>query len=169
MALFTPGNTCNLCKLPMEKRKEVIIFPHLVSNAHDPLATFSSGVFHKTCVRSHPWGTAAIRQKQYVHETILPTTKKECALCGEIISDLNLLISTGLLTARPKHALYRYNWLQAHKRCLSHWEELPILVNELTKFAQNGKWADFNPEYRVLEKLLETITALHPGRANARL
>lgn len=170
MALFTRGNLCSLCKLPMQSRKEVVVFPHLVSNAHDPLFAFNGVVVHKTCVQAHPWGAAALRQKQYVHNTILPAKKRQCVLCGENENNAAQLIATGLLTVDEKHPLYRYNWLEAHKRCVSHWEELPVLVHELEKYSQSGQWADFHNEYRAMETLINSLSYITPGRAcTARL
>ncbi len=167
MALFTRGNLCTLCRLPMENRRDVIIFPHLVSNLHDPLFMFSGGVFHKTCVSQHPWGKMAVRQKQFVHETILPNKKKVCVICRTNIAETTQLVTTGILTSDVLHPLFRFNWLEAHKRCCAHWRELPVLINELQKFIKNGQWADFNPEYRSVESLLETIQPLVPGRAES--
>lgn len=165
MALFTKGSQCKLCKLPMERRKDVIVFPHLVSNTHDPLFIFNNGVFHKTCVRQHPWGEMAVQQKQFVHETILPNTKRECVLCCNKIESPAQLVGTGILILDKKHPLYRFNWLEAHKQCLAHWSELPVLVNELRKFAKSGKWVDFDPKHRAMENLLEVLIPLTPGRA----
>jgi hypothetical protein len=170
MALFTRGNPCTLCRLPMENRREVIIFPHLVGNLHDPLFVFNGAVAHKTCVHQHPWGKMAVRQKQFVHETILPNTKRECALCHQKITDAAQLIATGVLTTDSNQPLSHFNWLEVHKKCLSHWKELPVLVNELQKFAKSGKWVDFTPEHRAMDKLLDVLQPLVPGRAeNARL
>lgn len=165
MALFNKGSLCKLCKLPMQKRNEVIIFPHLVSNTHDPLYVFSSAVLHKTCVRSHPWGAVAVRQKQFVHETLLPNAKRNCVLCEEKITDAAQLIAMGIITLDEKHPLYSFNWVEAHKRCITHWNELPVLVHELKKFAKSGKWVDFHPEHRAMDQLLDILIPMVPGRA----
>lgn len=170
MALFTRGNLCKLCGVPMENRRDVIIFPHLVSNLHDPLFVFNGAALHKTCVNQHPWGKMAVRQKQFVHETILPNANRECVLCHQKITDAAQLIATGILTHDTTNPLFRFNWLEAHKRCIPHWKELPVLVNELQKFAKSGKWVDFTPEHRAMDKLLDVLQPLIPGRAeSARL
>lgn len=169
MALFTRGNLCTLCMLPMERRKEVIIFPHLVSNTHDPLFAFNNNAFHKVCVRKHPWGEMAVKQKQFVHETILPNTKRECVLCEEKVAEPTQLVGTGILTSSQKHPLFKFNWVEAHKGCITHWEELPVLVSELQKFASTGKWADFDPKFKSIEKLLAILSALKPGRAETAM
>ncbi len=165
MALFTRGSLCKLCTLPMQKRNEVVVFPHLVSNTHDALFAFNGAVLHKACVRAHPWGAMAMRQKQFVHETILPNTQRRCVLCQNQVENAAQLIATGLLTVDEKHPLYRFNWMEAHKRCLSHWDELPALVYELKTFAKSGKWVDFDPQHRAMDSLMDVLTAITPGRA----
>lgn len=169
MALFTPGQVCNLCGNPMEKRKDVIVFPHMVNNINEPLYFFNGGVFHKSCVYTHPMGKIAIRQKQFVQENLVPGANRWCTFCDGKISDPNQLIATGILTLDENHPLYEYNWLEAHKRCIPHWDGLPKLVNELEKYVAEKNWKDIHPEFRAMQRLINTLKPLIPGRAETAM
>lgn len=169
MALFVRGSKCKFCGSAMNRRSEVLIFPHMTNNTSEPLAAFNSSAFHTKCVLAHPWGKTAIRQKQYINDSLSPATPRWCALCNGRIIGHDKQVGTGILTLDEKQPLFRFNWLTAHKKCLTHWHELPDLISELENYLEEGQWKDYHPEYRVLESLASTLKVYVPGRAETAM
>jgi len=61
-----------------------------------------------------------------------------------------------LLTSDENEPLFQYNFCVLNRVKIKDWKDKPILIQEIKKFINSGKWKSMgNPSY--LERLLEEL------------
>lgn len=139
MVLFVRGMKCGICGDPIREGEPLAGFPPFVPNRLDPLFMFSDGVFHQSCLEDHPLGSEALAQYAELRERLAPE-RRICASCGKRIDDPDDYFSTARLVGDSSHPLYRFNFLQLHKRCFGSWPHTAELKRLLSALEASGAW-----------------------------
>jgi hypothetical protein len=139
MAIFIPGMRCALSGRTVASREELVAFPAFVANEADPLFVFSDAVIHIDAFRQHPLAEAAqARLEEGLQRT--PPRNRRCLACANQILDVNDYVGVGHLTPDREQPLYRFNYAQFHRTCLSSWPGRANLVAALDLLEQSGTW-----------------------------
>jgi hypothetical protein len=140
MAVFIVGRTCcPLCERVIKEGEDIISFSPFVANQLDPLWIFSDGVFHADCFHREPLSHKALERYQEIRRRLGPGNRF-CVVCEEEIKDPDNYFTLGYLTEDESEPLYKYNYTQVHRSCLSNWPELSRVFAEIDKFNISGKW-----------------------------
>jgi hypothetical protein len=138
MALFIPSMACRLCGQPMNKEEKLVMFSPFIASETDPLWFFSDGIFHEDCLRKHPQGTKAIA----LHDELLKRTSPQnrcCSITGQLITNPDRYLSTGVLASDPSDPLYRFNFAQFDRAALANWSERKTLETLLSEALSSGR------------------------------
>lgn len=153
MAIFIVGKTqCPLCEQIIEEGEEIVSFPPFIPNDLDPLWIFSDGVFHAACFYREPLANKAVLRYEELRQKNGPGNRI-CVVCSSEIKDPDEYITLGHLTEDEKHPLFKYNYAQVHRSCLSKWSEVPFLCQEIRQLSQSGTWGG-----KALEKLIADLS-----------
>lgn len=139
MAIHIEGSTCPICHKPLAPGADITLFPAFVINTNDPLYIFNDTAIHKQCVDRHPHGRDATWARNEFLSYTRPSFRR-CALCDEIVKSPDNYIATGYLTCAKSSPLYRFNFLQFHRTCLSRWPELRQLKEAIASELQSKRW-----------------------------
>lgn len=140
MTLLLRGKTiCNICGQVIGENDEAVGFSPFVMNAADPLFRFDDAAMHATCFASHPLAEKAKARYEEVRSRLAPS-QRICMICSKKISDPDDYFGLGHLVDSPDSKLYRFNYAQFHRSCLSQWEDLPSLVGSLVELDESGTW-----------------------------
>ncbi|MFN0113010.1 MAG: hypothetical protein ACKVZH_29470 [Blastocatellia bacterium] len=159
MAVFIIGKTrCPFCKQTIAEGQEFISFPPFVPNEFDPLWVFNDNVFHIDCFNREPLSSKAELRFQEFKQKV-SYDNRVCIICSKQIMDPDDYFTLGHLTENKKEALFKYNYLLAHRSCLAGWTELPVLCQELEQLNQSGVWGGKGLE-RLIAELPHTDTSV---------
>lgn len=152
MALLIRDKTkCALCSQIIRKDEEIIGFSYFIQNEADPLSLFNDGVFHALCFRQHPLASSAEARFVEHNERVSPQNRR-CFICDRPIDNPDDYLATGHLSENTTDAIYRFNYAQFHRTCLSTWSELDHLCGQIKYLQLSGKWK--GPAlYRLLDEL----------------
>lgn len=151
MAVFIVGKTrCPLCEQTIVEGQAIKSFPPFIPNELDPLWKFSDGVFHASCFQGDPLADKAeIRYQELRHRN--GPGNRVCVVCSSEINDPCDYIALGHLTEDKKHLLFKFNYWQAHRSCLSKWPEVAFLCQEIKKLSQSETWGGDSLEHLIAD------------------
>jgi hypothetical protein len=152
MAIIIREKTlCSLCGKVLHHEQKVVSFPPFVHNERDPLLLFHDAAFHEDCFSKHHFADRVLRRVTEMQQRIGPGNRA-CVVCSNQVKDPDDYFALGHLTDDEKHALFKYNYLQAHRSCLAKWPELPFLCRELERLNKSDTWGG-----KVLERLVTEL------------
>lgn len=152
---FVNTTLCGLCKKRMNDNEPTFSFPAFVQNAKEPFYMFNDAVVHVECLKRHPLGVKAIEfANQYIHQT--RPENRRCIVGGNMIQKYDDYIFIDLLTSNSQEEIFKFNFTTLDKNNLFAWNEREYFINLVTKYKDEGKWADLGV-FKYLDMLIETI------------
>jgi hypothetical protein len=140
MAIIISGKTkCESCGKIIEVDQEAVSFPHFVANEMDPLWVFCDGAFHAQCFYAHPLAQVAQRRYKDLLRHNGPGNRA-CVVCKKEIQAPDEYFTLGHLTEDKAVPLYHYNYIQAHRSCLSAWRDLAFVIKLIEGLKDSGTW-----------------------------
>jgi hypothetical protein len=152
MAIVLPETKCRICGVAATAQPPYVMFPPFVANELDPLFPFSDAVVHEACLRTHPWGPAARAVRALIHEQNANSVRR-CVVCQEAITDPDDYLTTWYLTSDTRSPLFRFNWVQLHRRHLDQWEDWPEVQRILGEMRVAGSWIGPGIDYVAKQNL----------------
>ena len=154
MAIYLPGKTrCPLCSQPALREESLLGFPPILANQLDPAFIVNDAVVHRSCLSERPYGQHALAKlESYQRHQGQPRT---CQVCSLMITDPDDYFALGPISDTPDQPLARFDWFQAHLRCLRDWDGTPELVRTIETVSGSAEW-----EGDALERLLEQISTM---------
>lgn len=154
--IFENLSTCPLCGTILNDEREFMLFPHFISNIHDPMSQFSDRGIHLDCLDKHPLKQDALLFTEEYHK-VLPSPKSRSSIDGKLIENPEDILIIALLTSNREEELFKYNFLVLNKKNLSDWKERNRLIDLIHKYQEEGKWKNLS-SFNYLDYLVKELS-----------
>lgn len=130
---------CPLCNTVLNKAKEYLMTPPLISNTLDQLFNLSDTGIHVECLDNSTLKDKLLHHLAAYNRKI-PPSQVRCCIDNQVMADPRDLLSFGLLTSDESEALFQFNHLSFNRRNITKWESRVDFISIAEKFLKEGKW-----------------------------
>jgi len=157
--IFENQSRCPLCNDVLNKSREYILIPPLISNQLDNLFIFSDAGVHLDCLDK-----CSAKGKLFKHIDLYYQYSNRIRSIT-IDNNKSDIIGFGLLTSNENEQLFKYNYNIFSKQELLEWKDLHVFKNLVYIFLEEQKWKGLN-DFNYLEYLLEIIIGFSSARGS---
>lgn len=145
-------NKCPICGKTIEAGQEVVAF-RAFSGISSPLSIFRDAVLHKSCFDSHPLSSRALQAIREQDQNL----QHVCRVCEQRIVNPDDYFAIFGLTEDETHPLFKYHYLEFHRKHLTQWKEFDNFYKALKDVIQSE---NFDSDKRDLEWLAKEIEGI---------
>ncbi|WP_294296114.1 hypothetical protein [uncultured Chryseobacterium sp.] len=151
--IFENQTICPLCNDVLNKSREYILIPPLISNELDDLFIFSDAGVHLNCL-----DRSSLKENLFKHIDLYGQYLNRIRSMATHHNNYDI-IGFNLLTSNNDEPLSKYNYYILSKQELLDWKELDIFKNIAETFLKEKKWKGFN-DFNYLDYLLKIVTEI---------
>lgn len=155
MAQLVYGLTqCPICGKTIEAGQEIVAF-RAFSGISSPLRIFRDAVLHKSCFNSHPLSSKALQTIREQDQNL----QRICRVCEQRLVDPDDYFATFGLVEDESHPLFKYRYLEFHRKHLTQWEAFDNFYNALKEAIQSEDFEYDKGELKWFASQIEEILA----------
>ena len=147
---------CPVCNTSLDKDKEYVLVPPLISNTKDDLFIFSDAGVHIECLNKNKLKNKLL-QHINLYDEHMPPSKLRCIVDGKTVDNPKDLLFFGLLTSDEKEELYYFNYLSLNLKDINKWKDYNSFLSISEQFISEKKWEGLN-DFNKIEYILGEMT-----------